>query len=167
MKLTEHGAITEEAMLAYAGGTLSAEDKQEFEKLIADLKKHHVTAFKSWLHVVVKNHCMEQFRKETRTGKHHAKLKFELNGSVENEEVDHLKEAEEKEFVLKYLKEGIDELKPEQRECIELFYLKECSYAEASKISGFTMNEVKTHIQNGKRNLKNYITAKEDKAKQG
>lgn len=138
-----------------------------FEKLIADLKKHHVTSFKSWLHVVVKNECMMEFRKTSAAGKNELKLKFELNENVENAEDDHLKEAEEKEFVLRYLKDGIEELKPEQRECIELFYLKECSYAEVSRISGYSMNEVKSYIQNGKRNLKNYIIAKNDRAKEG
>ena len=155
--------------MKYLKNEAIAEDltMQIFEKLIADLKRHHVTAFKPWLHVVVKNECMMEFRKTSTAGKNELKLKFELNENVENAEAEHLKEAEDKEFVLRYLKEGIDELKSEQRECIELFYLKECSYQEVSRITGYTMNEVKSYIQNGKRNLRNYITAKNDRAKEG
>ena len=100
-------------------------------------------------------------------GKKKATLKFELGSVVENEPVNHLQEAEDKEFVLHYLKEGIGELKDEQRECIELFYLKECSYAEVASMTGFSLKEVKSHIQNGKRNLKNYITAKNNQAQDG
>ena len=155
--------------MKYLHNDAEAEDAtmQIFEKLIQDLKKHHITSFKPWLHMVVKNHCMMHFRKETNLGKKKATLKFELGSVVENEPVNHLQEAEDKEFVLHYLKEGIGELKDEQRECIELFYLKECSYAEVASMTGFSLKEVKSHIQNGKRNLKNYITAKNNQAQDG
>lgn len=135
-----------------------------FEKLIVELKKHHITAFRPWLHTVVKNHCMMEFRKNSTTDKKFKDFRNDISNSVESEPVDHLKEEEDKAFVLQYLKDGIDELKPEQRECIELFYLKDCSYVEISKITGYTSGEVKSYIQNGKRNLKNFITARNDKA---
>lgn len=155
--------------MKYLKNEAEAEDAtmQIFEKLIVELKKHNVTTFKAWLYTVVKNHCMMQFRKDSNETKHVAKLKYELNEVVENPEEDHLQEAEEKEFVLRYLKEGIDVLKEEQRICIELFYLKEMSYTEVSKISGYSMNEVKSYIQNGKRNLKNFISNKNEQAKNG
>ena len=47
----------------------------------------------------------------------------------------------------------------------ELFYLKECSYQEVSRITGYDMKEVKSYIQNGKRNLKNYITRRDEQTK--
>ena len=155
--------------MKYLHNDAEAEDAtmQIFEKLIQDLKKHHITSFKPWLHMVVKNHCMMHFRKETNLGKKKATLKFELGSVVENEPVNHLQEAEDKEFVLHHLKEGIGELKEEQRECIELFYLKECSYAEVASMTGYSLKEVKSHIQNGKRNLRNYITAKNNRAQDG
>ena len=155
--------------MKYLHNDAEAEDMtmQVFEKLIQDLKKHHITSFKPWLHMVVKNHCMMHFRKGAIDAKKETRLKFELTNSVEKEEVDHLQEAEDKKFVLQYLKEGIDELKDEQRECIELFYLKECSYNEISGMTGFSVNEVKSHLQNGKRNLKKFITAKNDEAQDG
>ena len=140
---------------------------QIFEKLISELKKHHITAFKPWLHTVVKNHCMMLFRKGSQEEKRMADLKKEAEGVVENTEEQHLLEAQEKEFVLEHLKEGIDDLKEEQRICIELFYLKQSSYAEISLITGYNLNEVKSFIQNGKRNLKNYITAKNERAQKG
>jgi len=45
-------------------------------------------------------------------------------------------------------------LSEEQRICIELFYLKDKSYQEVAEITGYTLNQVKSYIQNGKRNLK-------------
>lgn len=157
--------------MKYLRNEAEAEDvtMQIFEKLIQDLKKHHVTVFKPWLHIVVKNECMMKFRKETTNAKKQTKLKFELNTSVESEPVDHLQDAEDKkqeaddkEFVLRHLQEGIDELKDEQRQCIELFYMKEATYSQIVSITGYSMNEVKSHLQNGKRNLKKFIIAKND-----
>ena len=50
--------------------------------------------------------------------------------------------------------EAIKQLNPEQRECINLFYLQKKSYAEIAEITSFTLLQVKSHIQNGKRNLR-------------
>jgi len=155
--------------MKYFKDEATAEDAsmQIFEKLITELKKHHITAFKPWLHTVVKNHCMMLFRKDSTEEKRKWLLRKDIGSVVENPEENHLSEAEEKEYILQHLKEGIDELKEEQRICIELFYLKESSYSEISLITGFSMNEVKSYIQNGKRNLKNYITAKNERAQKG
>ena len=155
--------------MKYMKSEAEAEDAtmQVFEKLITELKKHHITAFKPWLHIVVKNHCMMYFRKGTAEEKRKAELRYEIREVVENAPDNHLQEAEDKEFVLQYLKEGIEELKEEQRTCIELFYLKDSSYTEIAVITGYSVGEVKSYIQNGKRNLKNIITAKNERAQKG
>lgn len=155
--------------MKYLKSEAEAEDAtmQIFEKLIAELKKHHIVAFKPWLHTVVKNHCMMVFRKDTTEAKRKTELRHEIGGLVENPEENHLKEQEDKEFVLQHLKEGIEELKEEQRVSVELFYLKEMSYNEIATITGYSMNEVKSYIQNGKRNLKNIIANKNEQAKKG
>ena len=156
--------------LKYMKDDARAEDAtmQIFENLITDLKKHHVTAFKPWLHTVTKNYCMMEFRKTAGEQKHQTALKYEMGGIVENPLAPHLTVDEDevdKEFVLEHLQGFIGELKEEHRTCIELFYLKGCSYAEVSTITGFSMNEVKSYIQNGKKNLKNHITAKNEQGK--
>lgn len=155
--------------MKYFKNEAEAEDAtmQIFEKLITELKKHHVVAFKPWLHMVVKNFCMMEFRKQSSSTKKHTQLVNDTKSVMENDTVDHLQLAEEKEYVLQHLQEGIDELKEEQRICIELFYLKDCSYNEIANITGYSINEVKSYIQNGKRNLKNYITAKNEQATKG
>jgi RNA polymerase sigma-70 factor (ECF subfamily) len=37
---------------------------------------------------------------------------------------------------------------------VELFYLEKKCYKEITDLTGFSLNEVKSYIQNGKRNLK-------------
>ncbi len=59
-----------------------------------------------------------------------------------------------KEENYKKLEDCIKKLKEDQRICIDLFYLQDKSYVEVSQITSYSMKEVKTYIQNGKRNLK-------------
>jgi RNA polymerase sigma-70 factor (ECF subfamily) len=59
-----------------------------------------------------------------------------------------------KEQKLTALEEVIPLLKDEQRICIELFYLKEKSYQQICAELNLSMMQVKSAIQNGKRNLK-------------
>jgi RNA polymerase sigma-70 factor (ECF subfamily) len=148
--------------LKYFQNDADAQDAvmQIFEKLIKELKKHHVETFKPWLHTVVKNHCMMQFRKDAVESKRETELKKTVKEAVENTDTDHLDKEDEKELMAIYLSSGMDTLKEEQRKCIELFYLREKSYQQIVEETGYSMNEVKSYIQNGKRNLKNFITEK-------
>ena len=52
------------------------------------------------------------------------------------------------------LEDCLKQLKDLQKKCIDLFYLKEKSYLQISSELHVTLNAVKSHIQNGKRNLK-------------
>ncbi len=148
--------------LKYFHNDADAQDAvmQIFEKLIKELKKHHIESFKPWLHTVVKNHCMMHFRREASVAKKETELKNNIGGSVENNNIDHLDSEGEKELMILYLSTGMESLKEEQRMCVEMFYLKDMSYQKIVDETGYSMNEVKSYIQNGKRNLKNFITEK-------
>jgi RNA polymerase sigma-70 factor (ECF subfamily) len=127
---------------------------QIFEKLFKDLLKHQVEFFKSWLYTYSKNFCLMIIR--TRQSKLKKEIELENNADLfmETESGLHLNKAEEKEKQFVALENAINDLKDEQKKCIDLFYLKEKSYVEIAEITGFTINEVKSYIQNGKRNLK-------------
>ena len=81
-------------------------------------------------------------------------LQIHADSFMETESGMHQNKATEKEEQYTQLEKAIEELNEDQRKCIELFYLKEKSYNEIIEITGYTMNEVKSFIQNGKRNLK-------------
>lgn len=148
--------------LKYFHNDADAQDAvmQIFEKLIVELKKHHVETFRPWLHTVVKNHCMMHFRKEAAASKKEAQLLNNVKGSVENVESEHQESEQEKELMAQHLSSGLNVLKAEQRRCVELFYLQGRSYQQIAEDTGYSLNEVKSYIQNGKRNLKIYITDK-------
>lgn len=126
-----------------------------FEKLFNDLQKHQINNFKSWLHTVCKNHCLILLRKPKvlisidESEEENSHLFMQLSNVLNHDDNKH-----EKEEKLQVLEQCIFELKDKQRECIELFFLKQKSYQEISKQTGYTENEVKSYIQNGKRNLK-------------
>jgi RNA polymerase sigma factor (sigma-70 family) len=117
-----------------------------FEKLHLDLKRVEIDYFRGWIFMVAKNHCLMKLRK--------AGLNVEFPDvlpqvAAADDDLDLEKEA-----TLQELEKALPYLKYEQRQCIELFYLKEKSYKQVAQETGFTLNEVKTHLQNGKMNLK-------------
>ena len=120
-----------------------------FEELIAKLQKHDVENFKSWVYQVAKNHCLMQLRKDKKFTK--AQVDPEI---MQNEEIVHLNGELEKEENFKQLDYCLGQLKPEQRQVVELFYLQNKCYKEIADETGIEWNSVRSYIQNGKRNLK-------------
>jgi RNA polymerase sigma-70 factor (ECF subfamily) len=127
---------------------------QIFEKLLTDLKKHEIQQFKAWLHMVCKNFCLMQLRSGKTKLKHQKELQKDLETNMETDHELHLSMASIKEVQLSLMEDCIKELNKEQKICIELFYLQEKSYSEVAEMTSFSMNNVKSFIQNGKRNLK-------------
>ena len=126
-----------------------------FDHLLQALLKHEVTNFKSWLHTLARNHCLMKLRKpEVRRTTSQGLEEMDEKLFMENPEVEHQLEEEEREDRLGHLDAALERLNPEQRRCVELFYLREKSYQEVVEATGYSLNQVKSHIQNGKRNLK-------------
>jgi RNA polymerase sigma factor (sigma-70 family) len=133
---------------------------QIFEKLLNDLKKHEIVTFKAWLHMVCKNFCLMHLRSGASRLKKDREIHYEFSILMENTDDLHLPNENPKELKLTYMEDCIKGLNTEQRLCVELFYLKEKSYNEVAELTNFTMNNVKSYIQNGKRNLKICIESK-------
>ncbi len=132
---------------------------QIFEKLLEDLKKTEVRNFKAWLGFVVRNHCISTLRKRNTTLKNTSSYyDFEYEDALYEEELKIEKINDE--LLLNYMQECLSELKENQRNCVQFFYLHSLSYAQISEKTKLSINEVKSHIQNGKRNLKLLIEEK-------
>lgn len=122
---------------------------QIFEELVSKLKKHEVDNFKGWLHQVAKNHCLMQLR----TPKNMKTVEFK-GEIVQSEENVHLNGVLEKEENFNKMEYCLGTLVQEQREAIRLFYLEGKCYNEIVDITGQEWNQVRSLIQNGRRNLK-------------
>lgn len=129
--------------------------QQIFLKVIMELQKYKVEYFKSWIYMVAKNHCLMKLREKN-------SKPLELNEhilSTPEEEKDQLSLIEN-EHILDLMKEALNDLNPEQKQCVTLFYLHKKSYQQISEETGYTLLQVKSYIQNGKRNLKLMVKKK-------
>ncbi len=116
---------------------------QIFEKLPKDLITYDIQKFSSWLHTVTKNYSLRFLSRKKRT------VEIKNLADPPEEETDEIIET-----YLPHLEEAIKQLNDQQRTCIHLFYIRKMSYTEVSEHTGYSMLEVKSYIQNGKRNLK-------------
>ena len=130
--------------------------QQIFLKVIQELQKYRVEYFKSWLYMVAKNHCLMKLR--DRQNKIPVELTERLTAApVEETDWPALVHNEQ---TLQLMDESLNELNPEQKQCVTLFYLQRKSYQEISDATGYTLMQVKSYIQNGKRNLRSMIEKK-------
>lgn len=124
--------------------------QQIFFKALSEIEKQYqIDNFGGWLYRIAVNYCFTVLReKKVVKGDD-----FILSNLIEDEQQDlqwhwdKVKEAD-------HLNNALSYLKTEQQQCIRLFYYDKKSYKEISEQTGFSINEVKSHIQNGKRNLK-------------
>ena len=133
-----------------------------YNKISSDLKRVEVKNFSTWLHQLVKNLCNTEVRK-----------KSSVEGESKNILIEELTHDDDGMFIntsntlgsndkidTNSLRLAINTLNENQKICIDLFYIQNKSYQEVAEITGFSINQVKTNIQNGKRLLKTYIENK-------
>ncbi len=123
--------------------------QQIFLKVINELQKYKVEYFKSWLYMVAKNHCLMKLRDK----KHQTVEISEKFIAVENEQEEKVSLVS-KEKSLNNLEDALKLLNDEQRVCVTLFYLNKKTYQEIIEVTDYSALQVKSNIQNGKRNLK-------------
>jgi len=141
---------------------------QIFEKLITDLRQHEVRNFQTWIHTTARNHCLMRLRAQGRHPEQPLPPQLNSGGDADEENAATFMELgtwehpldNDPEAMFTALEIGVAKLAPEQKQCIELFYLQEKSYKEVSELTGHDLSKVKSYIQNGKRNLKIYLEQK-------
>jgi len=137
---------------------------QIFEKLITEIPKHDIENFRGWLHVVTRNHCLMILRSKKSSDEKLKEWMSESEIFMENDSSLHpLDESSNQVMIEKDLEDCIERLKEEQKQCIRLFYFGNKCYNEIA--SGLRMDEkkVKSHLQNGKRNLKLCLEEKNER----
>lgn len=133
---------------------------QIFESLIAKLRQHTVTHFKSWLYTIARNHCLMDLRRDQRVtfvgiNEHFAESNAEAHlstSATDNGGEGSIAELTERNLDL--MEECLSQLSEEQRTCVQRFYLDQQCYQDIADDTGYALNKVKSYIQNGKRNLK-------------
>lgn len=123
--------------------------KDEVVELFASLKelvaKHEIARFRPWIHTVMRNRCLQALRKE----RPKAAIPDELIHAEEDDDESTLREAS-----LQQLELAITRLNMEQQACIRHFHLEGKSYQQVSDLTGMAVEQVRSHLQNGRRNLR-------------
>jgi len=147
--------------IKYLKDQTSAQDatQQVFEKVIKEVVKYEIPYFKSWLYSVAKNQCLMQLRNSSNKMQYSAQEIDELELTSEDDSGLKLREylLQNK---LENLHESLHNLNKDQSICIDLFYLQKLSYREIENKTGLTFQQIKSNIQNGKRNLRMMLETK-------
>ena len=177
----QHGAVADVGLLyerhmpevfavcrrSLGPGEADAQDAvmQLFEVLVEKLRHHEVGNFPAWLHATARNHCLMALRARQRPGPDRGGalvLHFPDAAGMESAVAGHLEpddpdEATFHEARLQALELALGTLPEGQRRCLELFFLEKKCYRDISQETGYDLNTVKSHLQNGKRNLKRHL----------
>jgi RNA polymerase sigma factor (sigma-70 family) len=135
--------------------------QQIFLKVLTEAGKYRIDYFKSWLYMVAKNHCLMKLREKGGKGLRELNEDIPAAGDTDKNELYQTDQTYD------LLEEAIQELNEEQRQCVILFYLQKNSYTQIADKTGYSMMQVKSYIQNGKRNLKIVLERKMNQKSQG
>lgn len=119
-----------------------------FVRLKADMQKHQIENFRAWFYVYAKNHCLGILRKQQSLQRKQPEV--EENFAFHSQTPYDF----ENELQISAVESALKQLKPEQRACITEFYLARQTYEEVAEKLNYTIRQVKSHLQNGRRNLR-------------
>ena len=134
-----------------------------YEKIQAEIYRHEIKNFKSWLYVVTKNYCLMELRKTKKGELVLVENDEKLAGFMETDAELHPIDKERDDTLEKALADCIARLKEEQQKCINLFYFENLCYREIAEQLKIEEKKVKSFIQNGKRNLKICLEGQNDR----
>lgn len=146
--------------MKYLKDKVKAEDavQQVFLKVLTHLPQGEINNFKGWLYILMRNHCLQQLRDREYTSEDSVLVYVPAS----EDDMDSLLLHE---YNLEQMTAALQELNKEQRDCIVYFYLDKMSYQQVMDKTGFSFAQVKSYIQNGKRNLKQLVLKKQAERK--
>ena len=122
---------------------------QIFEELVVKVSKHSIEHFRGWLYTLAKNHCLMKLRSSKK------QVTVPFDGSFMQLSPDEHPDVRiEKESQLQLLERCIEKLKDDQQRVVTMFYLQEKCYNDIVAETSMDWNQVRSLVQNGRRNLK-------------
>ena len=127
--------------------------QQVFLKALAEIPKKTILNLGAWLYQVAKNECLTQLRSARPF------LNEDYLSQLVQPEEKSLSQWLFEEEKSRELINALARLKQEQKACIVLFFFEKKSYKQIAALQGYSVKQVKSNIQNGKRNLKMELAA--------
>ncbi len=122
---------------------------ESFMKAINHIESFELgKSFFPWLTRIAVNLCIDHLRKKSR----HQFQQLEEKHAVIN--YDNHFQNESQEIIKHKILKAVKLLKPLQRRCFCLFYIHSLSYKEIVEMTGYPSDQVRSHIQNGRRRFK-------------
>lgn len=122
--------------------------QQVFIKVIQNFPEAEIQNFKGWLYILMRNYCFSYLKQQTH---------FADPETIAYQAAPEPKTQEDwlhNHHIHQHIHKAIHHLNAEQALCIRLFYLEEKTYKQIIEQTNFSFENVKSYIQNGKRNLK-------------
>ncbi|PSR15431.1 MAG: hypothetical protein DA408_08655 [Bacteroidetes bacterium] len=152
------------------GLTANREDSKDltlvvFTKAYEQLARQAIKSFDRWLFTLARNESLTLLRGARRNALAQKKW-WETQESdatfMENGAFRRLVYEQELEKDRLY-QEGLQTLSPEQRLCLDLFIHDTLSYREIAEQTQLSLDQVKSHLQNARRKLKQWVASQTDK----
>lgn len=139
---------------------LSVQDSEEMcmrilEKLLYHLNEIDAQCFTLWLHRLCRNECLMELRRRRRRHRalqHFNSVRLKTCQSLGQEGDDHSADKRARQIL-----KAMERLPRAQRECLEMFYFQQRSYQQICHSRNCSYKEVKSHLQNGRRNLRRML----------
>lgn len=126
-----------------------------FKTLYLKLPTANVQSFKAYVYAVSRNECIAKLRQrksEMKKKEEWQKTEITHSDFMENEgllALDNVGPSKEK-----LVEDAVASLGEDQRICIQMFFYDNKSYKDIASQTGYSEKQVKSYLQNGKRNLK-------------
>lgn len=138
--------------LKYLGDEHRAEDAAMaiYQELVSKVAGHEIYHFRNWLYSFVRNHCLMELRRD----KKDLTIAFDPRLMYSGETLHPIQEDNPLDNQDEQLRECLGGLSEQQKNCIELFYYQDKSYKEIAEMRDEPLGAVRSHLQNGRRNLR-------------
>jgi RNA polymerase sigma-70 factor (ECF subfamily) len=133
-----------------------------FERLFKKCKCQmlKLESFKSWLFICIRNECTSYLRLNARNHKLHDAY---TGGHCTPHPHDVItvyawEEKKARTATRQLIQQALLQLPVAQRQCLQYFFYEKKSYRAIAQTMGIPTKKVKSHIQNGKRNMKKILS---------
>ncbi len=127
------------------------------EQLINAKKRYQVKNERAWLKKVCRNHCIRKRRSRKKRSIYPIAEEVIQSPILCEEPTQTYQIANEQDEKEQLVKRALLYLKYEQAICVYYRYYEEKTYKEIARLTEYTTHQIKSYLQNGKRNLKAYL----------
>jgi RNA polymerase sigma factor (sigma-70 family) len=122
--------------------------QQVILKCLSSFPSESIQNLKGWLYIVVKNQCLNELKQRNYSVTNLESIDFADDATVSRMHWISIEQNRQ------LVENALVELGEYQALCVRLFYIEDKSYKDIMASTGLSYEQVKSNIQNGKRNLK-------------